>query len=999
MDGPGGVYAIRSDGSNYFNVKPIGNILDASYASVIEGSDCFLYGVSYEGGNFDYGVIFRVAPDGSHFEIIHDFDEISGSLPYYQSSLLEASDGWLYGVASEGGDFNRGVVFKIQKDGTGYSVLHHFKGSDITNGSTPLGGVIECDDGLLYGGTELGGANDRGILYKIAKDGTGFTIIHDFNGTDGSIIYTNVFQASNGMLYGGTWEGGPDEEGVLFRINKDGTGFEKLRDFFFGTPTSGEDPWGNRVECPDGYIYGTTYEGGTHDDGLIYKMKLDGSGFTILHHFENAISGDGPNGLALGEDGFLYGTTNTGGTNDDGLVYKIAKDGTGFEIIHHMLKDRDGENSEASFIIGSDGFIYMTTVSGGLGADGTLFKISQDGATFATIVHFGEEPKASGGLMMGSDGYVYGLEAGERDPVPEEGFIFKMLPDGSDCSRIYSFGNVANDGEDPAGVLIEGSDGFLYGVTKNGGTNGFGTIFKIAKDGSGYSTIYHFSADYLQESGVIEGSDGFLYGNAGDIVYKIAKNGSGFTTFSNGGGGADATGRLIECPSDGFLYGTTRRGSNTGDGTIFKVAKDGTGLTILHHFNDPLDAFPVAGLIEASDGALYGTTVNGGTHDEGMIFKINKDGTGYTAIHHFDGADGRSPETELTEGSSGKLFGTSLFDDPLGSGNVYCINKNGTGYSVLHEFDTEVHDNASRPIGRLLIVPNPLSEPDPPVEVCSCELPTGMANQDIGNTGGVEGEACYEDGQYMVEASGDKIAGLVDGIHYVYLPYQGDVDIIARVNWIKNSLNEEAGVMLRETLAPGSPEVSLVVNGKKRASLYERTTSGGATVTKAIKTTRRRLNSWLRLSRTGNSVLAYYSRNGGNWEYVGNATLSAAGGYYVGLATTTSKTGKARNYTLDNVSVGGVPYRLADMQADALQVQAFPNPFSDRLSLDISTANAETAEVLMINQLGQVVKRESLTLMEGELQHALDLSQLSAGVYFLRVRAGEEVTTVKVVKE
>ncbi len=260
------------------------------------------------------------------------------------------------------------------------------------------------------------------------------------------------------------------------------------------------------------------------------------------------------------------------------------------------------------------------------------------------------------------------------------------------------------------------------------------------------------------------------------------------------------------------------------------------------------------------------------------------------------------------------------------------------------------------------------------------------------------GDVCYYQNQYYVEASGDGIAGLSDRIQYIYLPYQGNVDIIARVNWIKNFSTEEAGVMLRETLTPGSPQVSMIVNGQRLGKLYSRATAGGATATNATKPARRRLNSWVRLSRSGNNVIAYYSRNGTIWDYVGIAQFSTSGGYYVGLVTTTSNTGKSCDYILDNVSVDGVPYRLANMPA-SLSVEAFPNPFGTRLSLDIATLEANQASLIMVNQLGQVVLRESLSLPGGEYSHSLNTAQLSAGVYFLRVQVGEEMTTVKVVKE
>lgn len=1001
--GSGGIFAIDSDGSNYFNHKAIGNHMYYCYAALMEGSDCMMYGSSYSGGIYDEGTVFRMEKDGSGFEILHHFDGTDGANLYYQSQLLEASDGWIYGVANAGGTDDAGVIFKLQKDGTGFVVIHEFEEDVTTNGDEPYAALQELPDGMLYGTTYYGGLHDYGIIFKIAKDGTGFSIVHSFDDTNGSEIYDGFTLASDGKFYGVTWRGGADSEGILYRINPDGTGFENLMEFTSDGLVNGSEPYGFLVE-DNGYIFGTTWTGGNDDDGVIYKVKMDGTGVTILHHFENTSSGENPNGLIMGSDGRLYGSTKYGGINDDGVIFSIKTDGSDFQLVHEADEYYDGEETESSLVEGSDGNLYVGYQYGGIAGYGTVFKIAKDGSNPTTLIHLYEEPEVPGGMILASDGFLYGY-GGEDGGIEEGGFILKMMPDGAQCSRIFDFGVLANDGWYPAGKILEASDGWLYGNLNSGGANSNGAIFKIRTDGTGYAILHDFPDLEAPESGLIEGSDGYLYGVASfggaggkGGVFKIAKDGTGFMSATTGMDKPSA--RLIECSTDGMLYGTFPNGGGSGSGEIFKIAKDFTGFSIFHTFSGSDGSDLSTGVLEGSDGHLYGVTKSGGTNDDGVVYKIAKDGTGFSVLHHFeDAVDGDGPSGELVEGTLGALFGTTLEGGTHDEGTVFSINKNGTGFSVLHHFEPDNELDAINPAGDLILLPNPISPYLSPGCVSACNLPSNWTNQDIGNTGGIVGTACYAAGEFTIDASGNKIAGAADGIHYVYLPHTGNVDIIARVHSIKNATSEQAGVMLRETLNDDSPEVSLVVNGKKKASLYSRFSTGATTATRATKNTRRRLNSWLRLSRYGNNVLAYYSRNGVNWEYVGNAPFVTGGGFYVGLVTTTSKLGKFRNYVLDNISVDGTPYRLADMQADALQVQAFPNPFSDRLSLNISTAGAETADVLMINQLGQVVKRESLSLLEGEIQHALDLSQLSAGVYFLRVRAGEEVTTVKVVKE
>jgi uncharacterized repeat protein (TIGR03803 family) len=337
--------------------------------------------------------------------------------------------------------------------------------------------------------------------------------------------------------------------------------------------------------------------------------------------------------------------------------------------------------------------------------------------TFSTLLYFdgsnGYEPYST--LVQGADGSFYGTTTSLAF-----GTIFKITPDGT-LTTLYSFGG--RNGSFPLGGLVLGTDGNFYGTTQNGGTNsdvrlcgtggfggpvgvGCGTVFKITPGGT-LTTIYSFCtvqatssfgiycADGQFPSGaLVQGADGNFYGttqsggvNLGNgTVFKIIPGGTLTTlhTFYGGADGSSPRARLIQA-TDGSLYGTTMRGGSNDLGTIFKITPGGA-LTPLYSFvgGHPY-VYPFAGLVQATDGNLYGTTGSGGANGLGMVFKITPAGT-FTTLHSFDDTDGSKPQAELVQATDGNLYGTTSSGGANGQGTVFKITPAGT-FTTLHSFD------------------------------------------------------------------------------------------------------------------------------------------------------------------------------------------------------------------------------------------------------------------------------------------------------------------------
>ena len=358
---------------------------------------------------------------------------------------------------------------------------------------------------------------------------------------------------------------------------------------------------------------------------------------TILRSFGSSPT-DAQNpqaGLVQGSDGNFYGTTSYGGTNDYyGTVFRISPSDSYTSLYSFGSSPTDGQNPQAGLVQGSDGNFYGTTLYGGTNGNGTIFRISPSGS-YTTLYFFagypidGSYPQA--GLVQGSDGNFYGttLNGGTNG----DGTVFQINPAGT-YTNLYTFGSSPTDGQNPQAGLVQGNDGNFYGTTYAGGTDNGGTVFRINPSGT-YTTVYRFGSSP---------TDG-LYPEAG----------------------------LVQ-GSDGNFYGTTLNGGTNGYGTVFRIDTNGSE-TIFYFFgSSPTDAQnPQAGLVQGSDGNLYGTTLYGGTNSNGTIFRISPSGT-YTTLYQFGSSptDGAEPDdVVLVQGSDGDFYGTTEAGGAHGLGIVF----------------------------------------------------------------------------------------------------------------------------------------------------------------------------------------------------------------------------------------------------------------------------------------------------------------------------------------
>lgn len=357
-----------------------------------------------------------------------------------------------------------------------------------------------------------------------------------------------------------------------------------------------------------------------------------------------------------------------------------------------------GSETMAEVTLGPDNRLYGPALSTTFVTGGLIYSTTLDGSDVNTVYQLGELDglRPEGGLLLASDGLLYGTTVWGEVQSTTSGTIFRVSPDDETFESLFEFADtesvsatgvaINSNGAYPAAAMIEGSDGNLYGVTRSGGASGAGTVFRIARDGTGFSTLHEFAPFEVDE----------------------------LTLLSTNEDGVNPEGALVE-GADGYFYGTAFAGGANGSGTIFRLRFDGTGFEVIHVFSETVltdaaqpanaeGAAPLAGLIDGGDGLFYGTASRGGETGNGTVFAVAPDGSVITVLRSFSSTDGERPSTAVTLGRDGRLYGTTFSGGveeggSAGFGTIFSIARDGTDFVSLYAF---TGSEGANPTGSLL---------------------------------------------------------------------------------------------------------------------------------------------------------------------------------------------------------------------------------------------------------------------------------------------------------
>ncbi len=355
-----------------------------------------------------------IAAHAQVVRIISIFDGTDGSSP--NASVVQGRDGNFYGTTpfyGVNGDASDGTVFKVTSRGTLIALYSFCSQQGCADGSEPVRGVILATDGDFYGTTQYGGANNGGTVFKITPAGT-LTTLYSFcaqaNCADGDTLSYGVIQATDGNFYGMTYAGGAHNGGTVFKITPAGT----LRTLysFCAQPscTDGSSPIAV-IQATDGNFYGTTEYGGANNGGTVFKITPAGTLTTLYSFCAQANCSDGSlpqEALIQASDGNFYGTTSSGGnqggcwTGECGTVFKVTPRGALTTLYAFCATSNcsDGVNPGGPLVQATDGNLYGTTSFGGAYGGGTAYSITLAG-TLTTLHSF-----------LGIVGQPYNIAAG-----------------------------------------------------------------------------------------------------------------------------------------------------------------------------------------------------------------------------------------------------------------------------------------------------------------------------------------------------------------------------------------------------------------------------------------------------------------------------------------------------------------------------------------------------------------------------------------------------------
>jgi uncharacterized repeat protein (TIGR03803 family) len=523
-------------------------------SSPIEPIPGFIYSMTSLGGEYDQGVIYEYEIATGGMVIRHSFNAaLNGKNP--NGSLVKASNGKLYGLTKSGGNFDKGVLFEYDLTTHTVQKLYDFTGTD---GEAPLGSLRQSSDGKLYGMTSLGGTAAKGVIFRYDISTGTYEKLKDFNTTDGSSPRGDLLEAANGMMYGFTFNGGANNYGTMFSFDKTTLTYTKIQDL----TTINRYPTGSFIEASSGLLYGVSgtrlfqyntttqtlnlinCEGtGTPTEGqygeIYFASRTSGgvlskystiSGvsaaatFTSNTSLPNFSAGTYPcNGMLLASDGLLYGVTSQGSSNNYGALYSYSGSTNslrGKEIFN--VRSRIGKSS--SELVEVDKKLYGFG-SGGRYNQGTIYRYDMLTDSVEVMVDMTLIPGAiptvndlNLNFVKHPNGKLYCfIFCGGTSST---GYLIEYVPGASTYTTIYNNGPTGGNIYNTKIRITLGQDGLLYGVTSNTGANNFGVLFSFDITTNTFTVLHDWTdlAAFPNNLEPIHAQNGKLYGiTAGDV--------------------------------------------------------------------------------------------------------------------------------------------------------------------------------------------------------------------------------------------------------------------------------------------------------------------------------------------------------------------------------------------------------------------------------------------------------------------------------------------------
>lgn len=381
-----------------------------------------------------------------------------------------------------------------------YSLVNLVSFKGINGGVGPNELTIDAN-GHLFGTTQNGGTNNYGMVFGIAGDTHSFSVLASFTSytNTGANPYGKLLLDSEGNLFGTTSRGGTNGVGTVFEVSSGSHSVTNLASF--SGISNGANPNAGLIADSNGNMYGTTYLGGSYNDGTVFQISMPSHAITPIVTFS------GPNGqwshagLVADSSGNLYGTTSGGGSNGAGTVFEILAGTNQMITLYSFDHGAHGWNPQSELIIDAAGNLYGTNINGG-GSEqvGTVFKISADTHALTTLATFDRTNGAYpyGRLVLDGQGNLFGTTY--QGGTSNAGTVFEIAAGTNVVTTIHSFSGT--DGRYPRVGLVADAQGNLYGTTELGGKFEQGTVFELIRTIPEPSSILLLATAVIAVAGV-----------------------------------------------------------------------------------------------------------------------------------------------------------------------------------------------------------------------------------------------------------------------------------------------------------------------------------------------------------------------------------------------------------------------------------------------------------------------------------------------------------------
>jgi uncharacterized repeat protein (TIGR03803 family) len=636
-----------------FAGKETGNF---PHGSLMVADNGKIYGTTSEGGSNYDGVLFEWDPSTDTYTKKFEFDGQNGMYPW--SALIQAKNGKLYGMTYQGGSYNNGVIFEWDIENDTLIKKIDLNGTD--RGGYPYNSSLyQASNGKLYGITSFGGNLNNGILFEWDIETNIFIKRVDFSpSATGVLPNGSIMQASNGKLYGTLAFGGKYDKGVLFEWDPSANKFTRKHDF--SENTNGFCPQGTLMQADNGKLYGMASNGGVYGYGVLFEWDISTDTYKKLFDFDGVVTGRHLIGKLLqAKNGKLYAITCYGGTRDQGILFEWDLSSQTFTKKFDFDASENGRNFTGSLIRANNGMLYGMSLHGGIYDQGALFELDPATDTYAKKYDFdglenGKLPYGS--LVQAPNGKLYGLTS--EGGLNGLGIIFEWNPLTNTYAKKLDF-NTSN-GANPRGTLLSSRNGKLYGMTNKGGDFDAGVLFEWDPATDNYRKELDFKQP--EKGGYPLGSlyqaaNGMLYGMTydGDNNMALFEWDTEHKTFHTklkfpGPGTGFPFGSLMQA-CNGDLYGMVNWGGTAQLGVLFEWDMNADTCSKLISFTGAQNgSSPVGSLTQGSDGNLYGMTKSGGIHDQGILFTWEPSADTIHKIIDFDKTvNGAYPDGDLLE--------------------------------------------------------------------------------------------------------------------------------------------------------------------------------------------------------------------------------------------------------------------------------------------------------------------------------------------------------------